>query len=389
MKIISQINIPGPPGSGKTTTIMGLISTFLKTNQATLITVPGSTSQAKKPRNRLLVCAPSNAAIDEIVRRLKQGIRDGKGGTFVPKMVRLGTSDAIHSAVRDVTLDALVDIELKANPQYAFKDADEEEGRSEDVRRRIAILKDDRESLRARESGSNDASEAKEINDKIATISKRLGALQDELVKEKEKRGTSALARDRFRRACRLKLLSESDVILSTLSASGHDVLAEINELEFPTVIIDEACQSVELSTLIPLRYGAKKCILVGDPNQLPPTVLSTVAQEYGYERSLFERIMNNNPQSVHLLRYVSYCSKQRASSDSPSLTVVFSIGCIPTYLVSPVRRSMAVILRMRQIWNAIAKQRGILTSHFLLTTCMIYLKDVKRRAKDILISIR
>jgi len=48
----------------------------------------------------------------------------------------------------------------------------------------------------------------------------------------------------------------------------------------------------VELSTLIPLRYKAKACILVGDPMQLPATVLSREAQVYDYERSLFERLM-------------------------------------------------------------------------------------------------
>ncbi|EIC06663.1 tRNA-splicing endonuclease, putative, partial [Microbacterium laevaniformans OR221] len=41
--------------------------------------------------------------------------------------------------------------------------------------------------------------------------------------------------------------------------------------VEFETVIIDEAAQSIELSALIPLKYGCSKCILVGDPKQLPP----------------------------------------------------------------------------------------------------------------------
>lgn len=51
--------------------------------------------------------------------------------------------------------------------------------------------------------------------------------------------------------------------MVSTLSSAGHDSLMNA-KLTFPTVIIDEACQSIELSSLIPLKYGAKKCILVG-----------------------------------------------------------------------------------------------------------------------------
>ena len=53
---------------------------------------------------------------------------------------------------------------------------------------------------------------------------------------------------------------------------------------------------------MIPLKYGAKKCILVGDPNQLPPTVLSNLGKEFAYEQSLFQRIMMSVPKQVHLL---------------------------------------------------------------------------------------
>jgi senataxin len=72
--------------------------------------------------------------------------------------------------------------------------------------------------------------------------------------------------------------------------------------VEFETVIIDEAAQCIELSALIPLKYGCSKCILVGDPEQLPPTVLSRSAQSFGYEQSLFVRMQQNHPNDVHLL---------------------------------------------------------------------------------------
>jgi len=38
-------------------------------------------------------------------------------------------------------------------------------------------------------------------------------------------------------------------------------------------------------------RYGAERLILVGDPRQLPATVLSPTAAKFGLERSLFERL--------------------------------------------------------------------------------------------------
>ena len=72
--------------------------------------------------------------------------------------------------------------------------------------------------------------------------------------------------------------------------------------IEFETVVVDEAAQCVEMSALIPLKYGCAKCILVGDPKQLPPTVFSKVAARFQYEQSLFVRMQGNHPDDVHLL---------------------------------------------------------------------------------------
>ena len=61
----------------------------------------------------------------------------------------------------------------------------------------------------------------------------------------------------------------------------------------FDTVLIDEAAQAVEMSTLIPLKYACRRLILVGDPNQLPATVFSDHAQKSNYEQSLFQRLQS------------------------------------------------------------------------------------------------
>ena len=75
----------------------------------------------------------------------------------------------------------------------------------------------------------------------------------------------------------------------------GAEILQYFLEDEggsFEIVVIDEAAQAVELSTLIPLRYGCKRCVLVGDPKQLPATIMSNDAVRKGYSRSLFARLM-------------------------------------------------------------------------------------------------
>lgn len=57
-------------------------------------------------------------------------------------------------------------------------------------------------------------------------------------------------------------------------------------------LIIDEATQSTEISTLIPINLEPKKLVLIGDPQQLPATVYHKMAQETLFQRSLYERLL-------------------------------------------------------------------------------------------------
>lgn len=93
-------------------------------------------------------------------------------------------------------------------------------------------------------------------------------------------------------------MLFDSEIIFSTLSGSASPV---IENLEFEYLIIDEACQCVELSCLIPFRLKVKNIIMVGDPKQLPATTFSSDCRKYGYSRSLFERLLLCNVSSVLL----------------------------------------------------------------------------------------
>lgn len=62
-----------------------------------------------------------------------------------------------------------------------------------------------------------------------------------------------------------------------------------------------EAAQANEAATLIPFLHGARRCVLVGDPQQLPSTVLSGAAQSVSYQRSLFERFTTLGAQALLL----------------------------------------------------------------------------------------
>lgn len=280
-----------------------MVGAFLTGNGrpgATSISIPGQEPSYPPQKTKLLLCAPSNAAVDEIVLRLIGGIRNAQGQRYSPNIVRVGRSDNINPHVRDVTLDELVDKRLESTaPKPSEKGAMDEQS----LRARLNKILDLRnvksaEYDRAREAGAGDvtalAGQLRELN----AEKNRIGAQLDD---QKDRRFSMTRDSDVNRRQITFAILDEADVICCTLSGSGHDQLAKM-KVNFETVIIDEAAQSIELAALIPLKYGCQRCILVGDPNQLPPTVLSQAAAKFQYEESLFVRMQRNHPKSIYLL---------------------------------------------------------------------------------------
>lgn len=179
---------------------------------------PEVIASSRKYHVRVLVCAPSNSALDEIVLRLlKTGVHDENVRSYNPKIVRIGLK--AHHSVHSVCMDNLVKQK------------------------------------------------------------------QGESASDKQKHRTAGGDTDSIRAA----ILEESVIVFSTLSFSGSALFSKLNH-GFDVVIIDEAAQAVEPATLVPLVNGCKQVFLVGDPVQLPATVISPTAGKFGYGTSLFER---------------------------------------------------------------------------------------------------
>ena len=98
------------------------------------------------------------------------------------------------------------------------------------------------------------------------------------------------------------KFIGRAEIVFSTLSSTGLKILAENH---FSVCLIDEAAQSTEISTLIPLRLGCDQCILCGDPQQLSAVVhcKNGIGSNMLYHRSLFERLQRGG-HDVHFLFY-------------------------------------------------------------------------------------
>jgi senataxin len=296
--------IQGPPGTGKTKTIVAMVGCLLtgvlkSSNGAVPIARPGAaTSNGQATSKKLLVCAPSNAAVDELVLRLKAGVKTMNGTFHKINVLRLGRSDAINAAVKDVTLDELVkarmDAELNNGGPSDRETLHKEAG---EIKNKIAELRPQLEAARE----GNDRAFTMKLQREFDELKRRQAHIGAKI--DADKSGGNTLARETEikRRQIQQEILDKAQVLCATLSGSGHEMFKNLN-VEFETVIIDEAAQCVELSALIPLKYGCTKCILVGDPKQLPPTVLSQSAARYGYDQSLFVRMQRNHAKDVHLL---------------------------------------------------------------------------------------
>ena len=87
----------------------------------------------------------------------------------------------------------------------------------------------------------------------------------------------------------RMKQLKRAQIICCTCIGSGGDIL---DAMTFDRVLVDEATQATEPAVLVPLMRGCRQLVLVGDHCQLPPTVLSTRAEEEGHGVPLFSRMV-------------------------------------------------------------------------------------------------
>ena len=249
----------GPPGTGKTTTLVESIVQFQKLGK------------------RILVCCDSNQGVDNILEKISK---------YSSSVVRIGNPSRIDTKLSELTLDFMLeqnDFYKEAQDLYSqidlyHKQQEQHQRPTKDLTR-----------------GLNDAQIIKSARERrssrgvSAPLMKKMGQWLElqYMIKELQEKIK------RFERYAIEEILNSKEIICSTNSFAGGDLLEEyisLTKKNFDIVVIDEATQSVEPSCLIPALF-APKLILAGDHKQLPPTVLSPNAKELEY--SLFERLIN------------------------------------------------------------------------------------------------
>lgn len=215
--------IHGPPGTGKTTTVVELIC------------------QAVANGQKILACAPSNTAVDNLLEKLVDARQ---------KTVRLGHPARVSVRLQDYTLDAQV-----ARHELT--------GLIREMQREADVL--------FRQAGKfTRAKPAHGAKREMRQEAKRLKA--DIRILEQQ-------AID--------SIVDNADVVCATTTLDE----SLLGDRRFDLVVIDEACQSTEPGCWIPV-LRADRLVLAGDHCQLPPTVLSKQAAKEGLEVSLLERLV-------------------------------------------------------------------------------------------------
>lgn len=217
--------IHGPPGTGKTTTLVALAETILKNEK------------------QILVCAPSNNAVDLLAERLaNKGI----------SVLRVGNISRMDEEMLSLTLEQ----KMHAHPDW------------QQIKKvRILAQEADRNAhVFKRNFGEEERSERKLFRQEAKELRLWAAQLEDRLTDE---------------------ILQATQVIATTLIGVSHKVL---HGIKFKTVLIDEASQALEAECWNAI-LKADKVILAGDPMQLPPTVKSEEAKQLGMSVTLLDRM--------------------------------------------------------------------------------------------------
>ncbi|XP_036384373.1 probable helicase senataxin isoform X2 [Megalops cyprinoides] len=272
--------IHGPPGTGKSKTIAGLLHCLFSGGHENLSGM--GKGLPKAGRLRVLLCAPSNAAIDSLMKKIivvfKENCRDiqnPQGNCGDINLVRLGMEKTISKHLKPFSLDS----QTRVRTQKA------QQGHDMGILQRKVQL-----DQRIDQLSQRCATEKKGTEEFRRLIDQKL-----RLSNERKQLGRQLKETRSRKQETQAKLLQGAHIICCTLSTSGSMVLESafrrLGHEPFSCIIVDEAGQATEPETLIPMLYRCPALILVGDPEQLPPTVISQTAKEKKYDQSLMARL--------------------------------------------------------------------------------------------------
>ena len=242
-----------------------------------------------------------------MAKRLHDGVLDSQGRRVVPNIVRVGIEASVNASVKDLTLDYLVDVKL-AGPGGTVSKPNAEVDTTA-LGAELATIRAQLEQKFAESIAAKTPAAEKQIQDEIAALKSKRFTISQRLESARDKQKSENRTLDAARRRFRSEVLLEADVVCSTLAGAGHETL---EALEFETVVIDEAAQAIELSSLIPLKYGCRRCVMVGGMLMAPVSGAQKLTRARS-ETASSNSTLNNRHQVQ--LQQISLCPHPRRTS--------------------------------------------------------------------------
>jgi len=303
--------IQGPPGTGKTTLLVNTICQYL------MESITGDKARL------LMVCAPTNKAVSVVCTRFLDTFEnrnqlpcnvllvgdDDKLLDDEKSRIRGGGKSPLRSIFLYTWIKTVVD-RLSQISQFLARPTAKEAPRITSLSKRLLMQLRQCLSQFPQDLGNafdrvielmEDGIDAGNRNQKEAFNT--IEAMKSEILDWKKE----LIWQD---------LLSSAHIIFCTLASSGAGILKRsIGEVD--DLIVDEAAASCEPEMYIPFQFRPQRLLAVGDPRQLPATVMSSIAADRGLSKSLHERLMYDAGYP-HIMLDVQYRMKP-AISQFPS----------------------------------------------------------------------
>ena len=224
----------GPPGTGKTRTLVEVIR------------------QRVERGERVLCCAPSNTAVDNLGIRLAEA---------KVRAIRIGHPARVSPRLHELTIDAQIERDGAMDLAREWRD------RAREIRRQAMHAQQN--AGRSREARERARAETRALWHEARTLD-----------------------RDAAREIANAEraIVERADVILATCVGGDHPLLGDA---VFDCLVVDEATQAPDPMLLVPMGR-ARVCVLAGDPNQLGPVVIGGLQNQVILGMTIFERLVAN-----------------------------------------------------------------------------------------------
>ncbi|XP_035228435.1 probable helicase senataxin [Stegodyphus dumicola] len=243
----------------KTQTIVGLLQNLLSNNLL-----------YNNSKIRVLITAPSNAAVDKIGWKLIEANEHCSSKSCFIKFVRFGHSKSMHHSLLPYSLDA------KATRLYR----ETMQNKMECEKKELKVLQASVNELKQKQTNVAD------FNTEL-----KLQLLTNQCEPMKQSFNLDDFGNQTAEKDYKLSILRDADVILSTLGSSTHPILMSAfgshSEMCLTCCIVDEATDCSELEILQPLKLGFNKLVLFGNCNEKRR---HSFHSGHPFERSMFER---------------------------------------------------------------------------------------------------